>query len=117
MQAATVLIAGIMEHIEEAGVHSGDSSCVLPPTSLAPRRCATIRSYTERLARALHVIGLMNVQYAVKDGTVYVLEVNPRASRTVPYVEQGHRRAAAQDRRGRDAGQEDLGFHGRAPAC
>ena len=81
-----VLIAGIMEHIEEAGVHSGDSSCVLPATSLAPETLATIRSYTERLARALHVIGLMNVQYAVKDGTVYVLEVNPRASRTVPYV-------------------------------
>jgi carbamoyl-phosphate synthase large subunit len=81
-----VLIAGIMEHIEEAGVHSGDSSCVLPATSLAPETLATIRSYTERLARALNVIGLMNVQYAVKDGTVYVLEVNPRASRTVPYV-------------------------------
>ena len=81
-----VLIAGIMEHIEEAGVHSGDSSCVLPPTSLAPETLATIRSYTERMARALHVIGLMNVQYAVKDGKVYVLEVNPRASRTAPYV-------------------------------
>jgi carbamoyl-phosphate synthase large subunit len=81
-----VLIAGIMEHIEEAGVHSGDSSCVLPATSLAPETVATIRSYTERLARALNVIGLMNVQYAVKDGMVYVLEVNPRASRTVPYV-------------------------------
>src|SRR5258707_10380203 len=84
--AGTVLIAGIMEHIEEAGVHSGDSSCVLPSTSLAPETLATIRSYTERLAHALSVIGLMNVQYAVKDGTVYVLEVNPRASRTVPYV-------------------------------
>src|SRR5580698_8947569 len=81
-----VLIAGIMEHIEEAGVHSGDSSCVLPATSLAPDVIATIRSYTERLARALNVIGLMNVQYAVKDRTVYVLEVNPRASRTAPYV-------------------------------
>jgi carbamoyl-phosphate synthase large subunit len=81
-----VLIAGIMEHIEEAGVHSGDSSCVLPSTSLAPPVLASIRDYTERLARALNVIGLMNVQYAVKDGTVYVLEVNPRASRTVPYV-------------------------------
>ncbi|HLH41916.1 MAG TPA: carbamoyl-phosphate synthase large subunit [Bryobacteraceae bacterium] len=81
-----VVIAGIMEHIEEAGVHSGDSSCVLPATSLAPETVATICSYTERLARALKVIGLMNVQYAVKDGAVYVLEVNPRASRTVPYV-------------------------------
>ena len=84
--SGAVLIAGIMEHIEEAGVHSGDSSCVLPATSLAPETLATIRSYTERLARELHVIGLMNVQYAVKDGVVYVLEVNPRASRTVPYV-------------------------------
>src|SRR5260370_16343320 len=85
-QSGTVLIAGIMEHIEEAGVHSGDSSCVLPATSLAPAVLACIRSYTEGLARALNVIGLMNVQYAVKDGVVYVLEVNPRASRTVPYV-------------------------------
>ncbi len=84
--SGAVLIAGIMEHIEEAGVHSGDSSCVLPATSLARAVLATIRTYTERLARALNVIGLMNVQYAVKDGTVYVLEVNPRASRTVPYV-------------------------------
>jgi carbamoyl-phosphate synthase large subunit len=84
--SGAVLIAGIMEHIEEAGVHSGDSSCVLPATSLPPDTLATIRSYTEQLARALKVIGLMNVQYAVKDGTVYVLEVNPRASRTVPYV-------------------------------
>ncbi len=82
----TVLIAGIMEHIEEAGVHSGDSSCVLPATSLAPAVLDTIRNYTERLARALKVIGLMTVQYAVKDGMVYVLEVNPRASRTAPYV-------------------------------
>jgi carbamoyl-phosphate synthase large subunit len=81
-----VLIAGIMEHIEEAGVHSGDSSCVLPAISLAPETLAVIRSYTQRLARALNVIGLMNVQYAVKDGNVYVLEVNPRASRTAPYV-------------------------------
>jgi carbamoyl-phosphate synthase large subunit len=82
----SVLVAGIMEHIEEAGIHSGDSSCVLPATSLAPEVIATIRSHTESLARALNVIGLMNVQYAVKDGTVYVLEVNPRASRTAPYV-------------------------------
>jgi carbamoyl-phosphate synthase large subunit len=81
-----VLIAGIMEHIEEAGVHSGDSSCVLPATSLSQDVLQTIRTYTEQLARALKVIGLMNVQYAVKDGVVYVLEVNPRASRTVPYV-------------------------------
>ncbi|MGO9128114.1 MAG: carbamoyl-phosphate synthase large subunit [Bryobacteraceae bacterium] len=81
-----VLIAGIMEHIEEAGVHSGDSSCVLPPYSLSEDVLRVVRDYTERLARALKVIGLMNVQYAVQNGTVYVLEVNPRASRTVPYV-------------------------------
>jgi len=81
-----VLIAGIMEHIEEAGVHSGDSSCVLPPQGLSEAVQQTIQEYTAKLARALHVIGLMNVQYAIKDGAVYVLEVNPRASRTVPYV-------------------------------
>jgi carbamoyl-phosphate synthase large subunit len=81
-----VVIGGIMEHIEEAGVHSGDSSCVLPPVSLTPSAIARIRDYTGRLARALGVIGLMNVQYAIQRDTVYVLEVNPRASRTVPYV-------------------------------
>ena len=81
-----VLIAGIMEHIEEAGVHSGDSSCVLPPQSLSAATLRTIEDYTVRLAKALKVIGLMNVQYAIQNGTVYVLEVNPRASRTVPYV-------------------------------
>ena len=81
-----VLIAGIMEHIEEAGVHSGDSSCVLPPNSLPESEIKTIEDYTVRLARALQVIGLMNVQYAIKDGVVFVLEVNPRASRTVPFV-------------------------------
>jgi carbamoyl-phosphate synthase large subunit len=81
-----VLIAGIMEHIEEAGVHSGDSSCVLPAISIPEDSLRTIQDYTTRLARALHVIGLMNVQYALKNGDVYVLEVNPRASRTVPFV-------------------------------
>ncbi|MGA2194537.1 MAG: carbamoyl-phosphate synthase large subunit [Bryobacteraceae bacterium] len=81
-----VLIAGIMEHIEEAGVHSGDSSCVLPPQSLPEKAIATIEDYTVRLAKALRVVGLMNVQYAIQNGVVYVLEVNPRASRTVPYV-------------------------------
>jgi len=81
-----VVIGGIMEHIEEAGVHSGDSSCVLPPVSLSPKILNTIRDYTKRLAIALKVVGLMNVQYAIQRDTVYVLEVNPRASRTVPYV-------------------------------
>ncbi|HYB59971.1 MAG TPA: carbamoyl-phosphate synthase large subunit [Methylomirabilota bacterium] len=81
-----LVIGGVMEHIEEAGVHSGDSSCVLPAVSLTPSVLARIRDYTKRLAKALHVIGLMNVQYAIQRDTVYVLEVNPRASRTVPYV-------------------------------
>jgi len=81
-----VVIAGIMEHIEEAGIHSGDSSCVLPSVTLKPAVLEHIRDYTSRLARALHVVGLMNVQYAIQGDTVYVLEVNPRASRTVPYV-------------------------------
>src|SRR5580658_1605101 len=81
-----VIIGGVMEHIEEAGVHSGDSSCVLPPVSLSPKVLARIRDYTKRLAKALQVVGLMNVQYAIQRDTVYVLEVNPRASRTVPFV-------------------------------
>jgi carbamoyl-phosphate synthase large subunit len=81
-----VFIAGIMEHIEEAGIHSGDSACSLPPYSLPPEIVAEIKRQTTALANALGVIGLMNVQYAVKSGTVYVLEVNPRASRTVPFV-------------------------------
>ncbi len=81
-----VSIGGIMEHIEEAGIHSGDSSCVVPPYLIAERHLASIRDYTRRIARGLGVIGLMNAQYAIKDDTVYVLEVNPRASRTVPYL-------------------------------
>jgi carbamoyl-phosphate synthase large subunit len=81
-----VIIGGIMEHIEEAGIHSGDSSCVVPPFICPEQHLATIRDYTRRVARALKVVGLMNVQYAIKDDVVYVLEVNPRASRTVPYL-------------------------------
>jgi carbamoyl-phosphate synthase large subunit len=81
-----VVIGGIMEHIEEAGIHSGDSSCVVPPYQVADRHVALIRDYTQRIARALKVVGLMNAQFAIKDDTVYVLEVNPRASRTVPYL-------------------------------
>jgi carbamoyl-phosphate synthase large subunit len=81
-----VVIGGIMEHIEEAGVHSGDSSCVVPPFMVAERHLVTIRDYTRRIARALKVVGLMNIQYALKDDVVYVLEVNPRSSRTVPYI-------------------------------
>jgi carbamoyl-phosphate synthase large subunit len=81
-----VVIGGIMEHIEEAGIHSGDSSCVVPPFICPERHLATIRDYTRRIAKALKVVGLMNVQYAIRDNVVYVLEVNPRASRTVPYL-------------------------------
>jgi carbamoyl-phosphate synthase large subunit len=81
-----VVVAGIMQHIEEAGIHSGDSSCVLPAVDIAPHLLDTMRDYTFRLARALKVIGLMNIQFAIQRDKVYVLEVNPRASRTVPYV-------------------------------
>ncbi|MGA1210093.1 MAG: carbamoyl-phosphate synthase large subunit, partial [Gemmobacter sp.] len=81
-----VHVAGIMEHIEEAGVHSGDSACCLPPHSLTPETVAEITRQTALMARALGVVGLMNVQFAIKDGVIHVLEVNPRASRTVPFV-------------------------------
>ena len=81
-----VFVAGIMEHIEEAGIHSGDSACALPPHSLKPKIIKEIGRQTKALALALNVHGLMNVQFAIKDGEVYVLEVNPRASRTVPFV-------------------------------
>jgi carbamoyl-phosphate synthase large subunit len=80
------VIAGIQEHIEEAGIHSGDSSCVLPPVRINPEHLETMRHYTRKLAKALSVSGLMNIQFAIKDHRVYVLEVNPRASRTVPFV-------------------------------
>jgi carbamoyl-phosphate synthase large subunit len=81
-----VIIGGIMEHIEEAGIHSGDSSCVIPPYKVIDRHVALIRDYTRRIARALKVVGLMNTQFAIKDDVIYVLEVNPRASRTVPFL-------------------------------
>ncbi len=81
-----VVIGGVMEHIEEAGIHSGDSACVLPPYDITEKCYNDIINYTIRLAKALKVVGLMNVQYAMKDNTIYVLEVNPRASRTVPFV-------------------------------
>lgn len=82
----TQVIGAVMEHIEKAGIHSGDSACVIPPQGLAPAVVARIREHTRALARGLNVRGLMNVQYAVQDGEVYILEVNPRASRTVPFV-------------------------------
>ena len=81
-----VLIGGIMEHVEEAGIHSGDSACALPPQNLSTQALATIENYTRKIADALDVRGLINVQFAVADGTVYVIEANPRASRTVPFV-------------------------------
>jgi carbamoyl-phosphate synthase large subunit len=84
--ADTCVVAGIQEHIEEAGIHSGDSSCVLPPVRIAPEHVETMRHYTRMLAEALKVRGLLNIQFAIKDDRVYVLEVNPRASRTVPFV-------------------------------
>ena len=81
-----VVIGGIMQHIESAGVHSGDSACVLPPYNISPENLEELRRHTHALARALNVVGLMNIQFAIQDGKVYILEVNPRASRTVPFV-------------------------------
>ena len=99
-----VVVAGVMEHIEEAGVHSGDSACSLPPFSLRPETVDELKRQTEAMARALNVRGLMNVQFAIEEPLseaprIYVLEVNPRASRTVPFVGQGHREAAGRHRR------------------
>jgi carbamoyl-phosphate synthase large subunit len=79
-----IIIGGIMQHIEQAGVHSGDSACSLPPYTLSKETQDELRRQTEQMAKALNVVGLMNVQFAIQEGTVYVLEVNPRASRTVP---------------------------------
>ncbi|MFU8779366.1 MAG: ATP-grasp domain-containing protein, partial [Roseovarius sp.] len=81
-----VFIAGIMQHIEEAGIHSGDSACAIPPYHLLPDARRRIERYTRELALALDTVGLINIQFAMKHDTVYVLEVNPRASRTVPFV-------------------------------
>ncbi|HLG67977.1 MAG TPA: carbamoyl-phosphate synthase large subunit [Acidimicrobiales bacterium] len=85
-RSGEVLVGGIMEHVEEAGVHSGDSACALPPQTLSPEVCTLLDRHTRALADALEVVGLLNVQFAVKDGEVLVLEANPRASRTVPFV-------------------------------
>lgn len=91
-----VVIGGIMQHIEEAGIHSGDSACALPPISLSPQLLDEIRHQTRELALELKVVGLMNIQYAIKDNTIYLLEVNPRASRTVPFVSKATGRPLAQ---------------------
>jgi carbamoyl-phosphate synthase large subunit len=81
-----IYIGGIMEHIEEAGIHSGDSACVLPPRTLSAKDLSTLKQYTEELAKGLNVRGLINIQFAIREGIIYILEANPRASRTVPFV-------------------------------
>ncbi|MFT3905254.1 MAG: carbamoyl-phosphate synthase large subunit [Steroidobacteraceae bacterium] len=107
-----VLIGGIMEHVEQAGVHSGDSSCSLPPNSLSAEIQDELRDQTRKLARALNVVGLMNIQFAIQQGTVYVLEVNPRASRTVPFVSKAIGRPLAKIAARVMAGRKlrDMGF-------
>jgi carbamoyl-phosphate synthase large subunit len=110
--AERVVLAGVMQHIEEAGVHSGDSACVLPPYKISMYHLAIIRDYTEKLGYALQVRGLMNVQFAIKDDVVYVIEVNPRASRTVPFVSKATGRSIARIAAQVQAGKTlaELGF-------
>lgn len=107
-----VHVTGIMEHIESAGIHSGDSACVIPPPTLGDETLEEIRAITEKIAKALHVIGLLNIQFAVKSGTSYVLEANPRASRTVPFVSKATgvpvAKIAAQVMTGRKLAEFDL---------
>ena len=110
-----VHVAGIMEHIEEAGVHSGDSACCLPPHSLTPETIAELKRQTVQMARALHVVGLMNVQFAIKDGVIFVLEVTPRASRTVPFVAKATDSAIASIAARLMAGEPMSNFPMRAP--
>ena len=98
-------VAGIMQHVEEAGVHSGDSACVIPPMSLGEEMLDEIRETTAQIALELGVIGLINIQYAVAGGELYVIEANPRASRTVPFVSKAIGAAAGQDRLPADAGR------------
>ena len=111
----SVHVAGIMEHIEEAGVHSGDSACCLPPHSLSAEVVEELKRQTVQMARALHVVGLMNVQFAIKDGVIYVLEVNPRASRTVPFVAKATDSAIASIASRLMAGEKLSAFPERAP--
>ena len=110
-----VHVAGIMEHIEEAGVHSGDSACSLPPHTLSPEIIAELKRQTVQMAKALKVVGLMNVQFAIKDGEIYVLEVNPRASRTVPFVAKATDSAIASIAARLMAGEKLSNFPMRAP--
>ena len=112
---AQVHVAGIMQHIEEAGVHSGDSACSLPPYSLGDATIAEIKRQTGALAQALNVVGLMNVQFAVKDDRVYLIEVNPRASRTVPFVAKSTDSAVAAIAARIMAGERLADFPGRPP--
>ncbi|WP_273501081.1 carbamoyl-phosphate synthase large subunit [Paracoccus sphaerophysae] len=111
----TVHVCGIMEHIEEAGVHSGDSACSLPPHTLDAPAIDELKRQTEAMARALNVVGLMNVQFAIKDGAIYVLEVNPRASRTVPFVAKATDSAIASIAARLMAGEPLSAFPHRAP--
>ncbi|MDQ2095652.1 carbamoyl-phosphate synthase large subunit [Rhodalgimonas zhirmunskyi] len=111
----TVHVAGIMQHIEEAGVHSGDSACSLPPYSLPTEIIEEVKTQTNALAKALHVVGLMNVQFAVKDGDIYLIEVNPRASRTVPFVAKATDSAIASIAARLMAGEPMSNFPMRAP--
>jgi len=111
----SVHVAGIMEHIEEAGVHSGDSACCLPPHSLSADTIAELKKQTVQMALALNVVGLMNVQFAIKDGVIYVLEVNPRASRTVPFVAKATDSAIAAIAARLMAGEPLSNFPMRAP--
>ena len=103
----------MLEHIEEAGVHSGDAACTLPPHSLSPDLIERMKDQAHRAGRELGVVGLMNVQFAIQGKAIYVLEVNPRASRTVPFVSKATGRAAGEDRRAVHGGQ-DAGGAGRA---
>ncbi|OWY14862.1 carbamoyl phosphate synthase large subunit [Thioclava sp. JM3] len=111
----SVHVAGIMQHIEEAGVHSGDSACSLPPYSLSPEIVAELKVQTEKMAKGLNVVGLMNVQFAIKDGEIYVLEVNPRASRTVPFVAKATDSAIASIAARLMAGEKLSAFPARPP--
>ncbi|OOY24183.1 carbamoyl phosphate synthase large subunit [Thioclava sediminum] len=111
----SVHVAGIMQHIEEAGVHSGDSACSLPPYSLSPEIVAELKVQTEKMAEGLNVVGLMNVQFAIKDGDIYVLEVNPRASRTVPFVAKATDSAIASIAARLMAGEKLSAFPARPP--
>jgi len=110
-----VHVAGIMQHIEEAGVHSGDSACSLPPYSLSAELIAEVKTQTHALARALNVVGLMNIQFAIKDGDIYLIEVNPRASRTVPFVAKATDSAIASIAARIMAGEKLADFPQRAP--